>query len=313
MHRDQFESGLNRQAVLGSSAHAEIAGADVAVVSSFDGFHASHRRLLTSAAWFARLQRAALRAVVLHESGRPALMPVAERCTRLLGAGAARVDVLELSDRSPDGSAAAIEKIKERTSCASVIVACAAPSDVWMAPLAAMLRRTGVLVTEVDRDVTPRRELVTSELVAGLVERGDVRGAAELLGRPYALEGEVVHGARLGRTIGFPTANLEADAARVLPARGVYAAVTRVGTDEFRSAVNIGFRPTVTSQADLLIEAHLLDFDGDLYGKQLRIELVERIRDESRFSSLDELREQLSRDVQSARTLVDESEYAFPE
>lgn len=299
MHGDHVDP----ESVLRTSARH----ADVAVLSSFDGFHASHQRLLSSASWLARLQGGGLRAIVLHEADRPDLMPVAERCTRLLHAGAARVDVLEVSDSSLAGSTEAVEMIKERTEGAAIVVACAAPSDVWLAPLAGMLRRSGVSVTEVDRDVTPEHELVTSRLVADLVERGDVAAAAELLGRPYALEGEVVHGATLGRTIGFPTANLEADTSRVLPARGVYAAIVRVGAEAYRSAVNIGLRPTVGTQTELLIEAHLLDFCGDLYGRQLRVELIERIRDEQRFSSLDELKAQLARDVESARAIIDDA------
>lgn len=299
-HRDDHLEALRRPGPASASA------AGVAVLSSFDGFHASHQRLLDSAARLARFQRAPLRAVVLHEIDRPAVMPVPERCARLVRAGAERVDVLELSAGNVDDAPAVVEMIKDRVGCASMVVACAAPNDIWTVPLAAALRLGGVQVTEVMRDVTPDRELVSSRLVASLIERGDVAGAADLLGRPYALEGEVVHGATLGRTIGFPTANLEADPARVMPARGVYAAVARLGDRAYRCAVNVGLRPTVATETELLIEGHLLDFDGDLYGSRLRIELIERIRDEQRFGSLDELKAQLARDVEATRATVAE-------
>lgn len=135
---------------------------------------------------------------------------------------------------------------------------------------------------------------------------GQPRAAAALLGRPWEIEGRVETGERLGRTIGFPTANiLLADYLR--PAAGVYA--VRAGVDEghathwFGGAANLGWRPTVGG-TDLRLETHLFDFDGDLYGKHLRVALIERLRPEKRFDGLDALKVQIAADCEQARALL---------
>jgi riboflavin kinase/FMN adenylyltransferase len=124
---------------------------------------------------------------------------------------------------------------------------------------------------------------------------------SQMLGRPYAISGRVVTGDRLGRTIGFPTANLEITGL-CLPPNGVYAGLTRVQDRRYRVALNLGQRPTLASPAPVLrVEAHLLDFQGDLYGQDLEIEVGERLRDEKKFASLTELGEQIARDLQAVR------------
>src|SRR5919206_360967 len=117
-------------------------------------------------------------------------------------------------------------------------------------------------------------ETVSSSHIRGLVAAGDVKAAAEFLGGPFLFEGEVVVGDRRGRELGVPTANLVPDDAYVSPGHGVYAATA----DGYPAAVNVGVRPTFDTGRGLLIEAHLIGFDGDLYGKQLRIAFLERMR-----------------------------------
>jgi len=122
-----------------------------------------------------------------------------------------------------------------------------------------------------------------------------------MLGRPYAICGRIVEGDRLGRQWGFPTANLEV-AGLILPPNGVYSAVTNVNGKHYRVALNIGLRPTLASaRAQLRVEAHLLDFAGDLYGADLELELGARLREEKRFASPGELRCQIERDVAAIR------------
>jgi riboflavin kinase/FMN adenylyltransferase len=131
-----------------------------------------------------------------------------------------------------------------------------------------------------------------------------IETAAQFLGRPYGLLGKVVEGDKKGRTIGFPTANLEPDyGEKLIPADGVYA--TRIWMDgqPFSAMTNIGFRPTVNGKTRR-IETHLIDFKGDLYGKTLKLEFIAPIRDEIKFSSLDELKEQLQHDQQMALKLL---------
>ena len=142
-------------------------------------------------------------------------------------------------------------------------------------------------------------ETVSSSHIRGLVAAGDVRRAAEFLGSPFMLEGEVVHGDKRGRELGMPTANIVPDDTLVAPGHGVYAAWAHGRP----AAVNVGVRPTFDTGRGLLVEAYLLDFDGDLYGETLRIAFVERMRGERRFESVEALVEQMQADVRLAREI----------
>jgi riboflavin kinase / FMN adenylyltransferase len=143
---------------------------------------------------------------------------------------------------------------------------------------------------------------VSSSAIRHALEQGEPRQAKQLLGRPYTLLGEVVQGQQLGRTIGFPTANLRVPPEKFLPCNGVY----RVGVRFEGEAginlgvMNIGDRPTVEGK-QLTLEVHLLDWAGDLYGKTLAVELESFLRPEQRFESLDALKAQIQRDCQMAR------------
>jgi riboflavin kinase/FMN adenylyltransferase len=151
----------------------------------------------------------------------------------------------------------------------------------------------------------------SSTRVRGLLSAGDVEGAAAILGRPHALSGVVVKGAQRGRTLGFPTCNI-ADVAETLPPFGVYAVlvdqlVDGEGCALAKGVANLGIRPTIGAQEPLL-EAHLFDYEGDLYGEVLRVHLVSRLRDERRFGGLSELEAQIARDSEAARERLAEME-----
>jgi riboflavin kinase / FMN adenylyltransferase len=143
-------------------------------------------------------------------------------------------------------------------------------------------------------------ETVSSTQIRGLVAAGEVKQAAAFLGGPFLFEGEVVEGDRRGRTLGMPTANLVPDDALVTPGHGVYAAWAH----GYPAAVNVGVRPTFETGRGLLVEAHLIGFEGDLYGDTLRIAFIERMRGEKRFDSVDALVEQMNRDVEQAAATV---------
>ncbi|HEY6581669.1 MAG TPA: bifunctional riboflavin kinase/FAD synthetase [Rubrobacter sp.] len=145
---------------------------------------------------------------------------------------------------------------------------------------------------------------ISSTRIRALVSEGKVDEAASLLGRPYVLRGEVVVGDRRGRTIGFPTANVLPDAEAVLPARGVYAGFVVVGDDEYVACTNVGVAPTF-ARAESRIEAYLLDFDGDLYGRVIDVGFTRKIRGEKKFSGVAELKAQIQRDVEEARLISD--------
>ena len=142
-------------------------------------------------------------------------------------------------------------------------------------------------------------EIVSSSHIRGLVLAGEVELAARFLGAPFQLRGTVVKGHQRGRTLGFPTANIVPDEALVCPGHGIYA--TR--TPEACAAVSIGVRPTFGTGRALLVEAYLLDWDRDLYGLELRIDFLARLRGERRFDSPDALVEQMRRDVERTREL----------
>jgi riboflavin kinase/FMN adenylyltransferase len=144
-------------------------------------------------------------------------------------------------------------------------------------------------------------EVVSSSHIRGLVLAGEVDVAARFLGTPFAMRGEVVAGDRRGRELGFPTANLVPDQALIQPGHGIYAARASWGEEVRCAAVNVGVRPTFKTDLVVLVEAYLLDWDGDVYGQQLTIEFLARLRGERRFDSAASLIEQMHRDVEDAR------------
>lgn len=146
-------------------------------------------------------------------------------------------------------------------------------------------------------------ELVSSSRVRRALSTGDIAEVNKCLGRDHSLSGVVVMGDQRGRTIGFPTANLAVWDELLLPADGVYAAYTWVAGRRYMTATNVGVRPTVNGR-ERTVEAHLLDFDGDLYGHTLRLAFVDRIRPERRFAGLDELQTQIQADVARVRELL---------
>jgi riboflavin kinase/FMN adenylyltransferase len=147
-------------------------------------------------------------------------------------------------------------------------------------------------------------EVVSSSHIRGLILGGAVGYGRQLLGDPFTTGGEVVHGDERGRELGFPTANLVPDPAYVTPGHGVYAAhaLTEDG-ETHAAAVSIGVRPTFVTGRGELIEAYLLDFDGDLYGTDLQLAFLKRLRGEKRFDSIDALIEQMGSDVDAARAI----------
>ncbi|GAA0789162.1 MULTISPECIES: bifunctional riboflavin kinase/FAD synthetase [Pseudomonadati] len=143
---------------------------------------------------------------------------------------------------------------------------------------------------------------VSSTLVREQLQLGNLEQARRLLGHPFILSGKVAHGQKIGRTIGFPTANI-ALKRKVVPVRGVFAVrLFWDDSDIYEGVANIGFRPTVQGQVCQL-EVHLFDFDGDLYGKRVEVELVAKIRDEQPFESLDALKKQILNDANEAKAL----------
>ena len=145
-------------------------------------------------------------------------------------------------------------------------------------------------------------EAVSSTRIRRCIAEGDVTGAAHLLGYNYRLCGTVVGGYRVGRKIGFPTANIErGEPMQLLPLNGVYEVSAIIGGKRYRGAMNVGVKPTVTGSGKRTVEMFIIDFEGDIYGCSIEVEFVRRLREERRFASLDELKAQIVKDVAAVR------------
>ncbi|MBQ8889683.1 MAG: bifunctional riboflavin kinase/FAD synthetase [Bacteroidaceae bacterium] len=153
---------------------------------------------------------------------------------------------------------------------------------------------------------TQEQDKVSSSAIRRALQTGDIRTATKFLGYPYFLEGTVVDGYKVGRKIGFPTANLQVDFPnKLIPSVGVYAVWVSVGGKQWKGMLNIGHRPTLNNGTNLSIEVHILDFEGDIYRQKMRIEFIDFLRPETKFSSVDELIEQMKKDKEATIRVLD--------
>jgi riboflavin kinase/FMN adenylyltransferase len=147
--------------------------------------------------------------------------------------------------------------------------------------------------------------VISSTAIRKLISLGNVSEALNLLGHPYSLSGEVIHGAGRGRTINVPTANIDYSASKLIPPNGIYACRAKLGDEIFKAAVSIGFNPTFTPEKKTQsVEAYLLDFDRDIYGQTLTLEFIQHLREEQKFNSVESLVEQIWRDVDQVRKIL---------
>ncbi len=291
----------------------------IVTIGVFDGVHLGHQRLIHRLVKEAR--ESGRTSVVLtffpHPdvvikgvSGRYYLTSPEKRAERILDFGVDLVITHEFNESVRQLRAATfVEQLRRHLNMAAL----------WVGPdfalgykregnvdfLRAQGEQSGFAVETVDLKMgdNPGMVISSSRIRDALLE-GDVTGAAAMLGRPYALAGEVVLGDRRGCQIGFPTANIDVWAEQLLPANGVYAcwAVTADGV-RHPAVTNIGVRPTFDGDR-LLVEAHLLDFDADIYGQNLKLTFQQRLRDEMRFDGVDALVAQISRDVATRRAIL---------
>ena len=288
----------------------------VVTVGNFDGVHRGHQALVAAARALAERVRGPAVVVtfdppphqVLHPgSERPPLTTIPQRAELLRALGADHVVVLrtsrELLALSPE---AFFEDVLGRQLGAQGIVegydfrfgrARAGTNDT----LRSLCGAIGVAFEEVPQ-LAFNGEPVSSSRVRAALVSGDVSRAAELLDRNYTIAGTVVTGAKRGRTIGFPTANLD-DVPTVLPGNGVYAVRATVDGRAWPAAANVGPNPTFGEDARK-IEAHLLDFSGDVYGKPMLVEFVARLRDTRPFNGVNELVAQLKQDIEHAKRVL---------
>ncbi|HEY4160236.1 MAG TPA: bifunctional riboflavin kinase/FAD synthetase [Polyangiaceae bacterium] len=289
-------------------------------IGNFDGVHRGHRAVIEAAlreAHERRLSPVALTfhphpALVLGRGAQAPLTTLARKVELLCSFSDELTVVVEpftvaLSELSP--AAFAADCLVERLGASVVIVGDNFRFGHQRAGGLADLTRLGAELGFAAHSSTLSGDgegPFSSTRVRAALARGDLASANHVLGRPHSLSGRVVHGDARGRSIGVPTANL-AEVAEALPPNGVYAVLVDRSSDGVSSALgrgvaNIGVRPT--SAAGFSVEAHLFDFDRDLYGQRLRLHLVARLRDERKFSGLDELKAQISRDILAARSAL---------
>lgn len=291
-----------------SAESVSISEACVLTIGVFDGLHLGHQALIREVVNRASLLRLPAACItffpspeaVLGQAEVKYLLLPDERTRLMFDMGVQLVIVTKFDARLAGMSAAGFM---------ALVRDALHPVEVWVGEDFALGRNregNADFLNRLGRDmgyqlrVVPRHKIadkaVSSSWVRALIGRGDVGEASQLLGRPYAITGRVVKGFGRGRALGFPTANLILPSDKQLPADGVYAAVVDTGTGRWPAAVSIGVRPTFAA-GERAVEAHLLGFDGDLYGSQLTVEFITRLRGERRFASVAELREQIRADV----------------
>ena len=149
---------------------------------------------------------------------------------------------------------------------------------------------------------------VSSTKIRTAIKSGDIKSANVFLGAPFSFVGKIVQGDKIGTKIGYPTANIVKKVdTQLIPGEGVYAVKVKIDHQEFEGMMNIGFRPTVSENLERRVEVHILDFSADIYGKDIEVIVIEKIRDENSFSSMEELKKQLEKDEEVCRRILDQS------
>jgi riboflavin kinase/FMN adenylyltransferase len=287
----------------------------VVALGVFDGVHLGHRAILDVAVARARPPLTAVActfdphpAEVLHPGRAPLPITTLDERLALIGESGLAVTVVvpftpTLAAMEPE--AFVTEVLLDRLGAREIVVGFnhrfgrGARGDARLLhDLGARAGFHAEVVPPTDVDGTP----VSSSAIRAALQRGDVDAAARLLGRPYFVGGAVVEGAGRGRTLGFPTANIAVGRPLLVPP-GVYACRLAVDGVVYGAVLNAGIRPTF-GESLFTLEAHVLDFSGDIYGRSVRLDFVRRLRDERKFAGIDALRTQISADVTAARAAL---------
>ncbi|ABG04378.1 riboflavin kinase / FMN adenylyltransferase [Rubrobacter xylanophilus DSM 9941] len=291
----------------------------VVAIGNFDGVHLGHRAVLGRALEEGRARGMRVVAATFHPHPRavlrpgeapPLLTPLPVRRRIILGLGVDEVRIIrfdgKLSRKSPEEFVREV-LVGELGAAVAVVgenfrFGHRAAGD--FRELERLMRSFGGEAVAVPVRGLDGGEEVSSSRIRRLVLEGRVEEAARLLGRPHAVCGRVVEGEGRGSRIGYPTANVRPEEGVAVPGRGVYACTVRVGEGRYAACTNVGVAPTFGGRAESLVEAHLLDFEGDLYGLQIEVEFLRRIRGEKKFGGVEELREQIARDLLEARRIT---------
>ena len=287
-------------------------------IGVFDGVHVGHQALVRGVAERARAESSTPMAatfdplpIEMLAPGAPpsALSDIEERTQRLAAAGAKVVVVFRFT---PEFASLSPDEFARRLAAAGQVRRVCVGDDFQFGHDRSgdvdVLKQLGVkygFTVDAAAPVMADGRLVSSTRIRNALLAGDVEGAARLLGRPYSVSGVVEHGNKRGRSLGFPTINLDVPRARLLPRNGIYAVWATVQDRRVMAASSLGVRPTFGG-GERRLEAFLLDFDGDLYGDHIRIEFVKLLRDELRFANAQELAQQIAKDVDETRKALSE-------
>ena len=289
----------------------------VYAIGNFDGVHRGHQAVLARAHKLAESLGAPSAALTFEPhpadffAGRPVvfrLTPFAEKTAALAACGLTGVVSLTFDAELASLSAEAFieEVLKRRLDLGALVVGADFHFGKGRSGSPQLLQRAGEALgfrVEVAEKVEEGGVVVSSTAIRRALERGDIAAAEHMLGRPYAISGEIRGGQKLGRKLGVPTANIALPATNRL-AFGIYAVRARQGARVLGGVASFGVRPTVDNGAPLL-ETFLFDFAEDIYGQEMRVEFVDRIRPELKFDSLDALKAAMADDIAAARRILD--------
>ncbi len=283
----------------------------VLALGMFDGMHIGHKKLIETAVRLAKKE--GLEAAVYTFSNHPQALFGAkvprlcsneERLAIMRRLGVERIELApftrELASLSPERFLDLLaEKMQPHTLVAGFSYTFGRNKSGNTEILTRLALKRGIGAAVIP-PVSFANKPVSSTRIRELIEKGDVQNAQLMLGRTYTLSGEVVENSRIGRTIGFPTANILPDPSRALPADGVYISMARVGGDMLPAVTSIGMNPTVGGKRRM-IETHIFDFNSDIYGSTIEVFFVKRLRGVMEFSDLEELKTRIESDSKKAK------------
>lgn len=296
---------------------AALAKRQILAIGQFDGLHLGHASVIESAVRLAGEEGLPSAVMTFHPHPKEVmkkgdyegyLTPPAEKERILRGMGVDYLYIVEFND--------AFSRVSPHNFVSGMLV----PLQIHTAVVgfdfrfgyrgegyAGMLRQLSE--DSMDVNIVPpfliEGEKVSSSDIRKALQEGNIRQVDRWLGRPYAIKGTVMHGEKRGRKLGFPTANLQLEEAYVLPAKGVYAVRVSYGGTVLSGVMNVGVKPTFhENETRPSFEVHLFDFNGQLYGESLLVEVVDFIREERKFSGIDELVAQIAKDAETAKQLL---------
>lgn len=288
--------------------------ASVSAIGFFDGLHAGHRQLIAKAMEIAKEKGLKSSLITFSPSPQSFLLKseehllttISERIKLAEEIGLDQIIILKfnkkLSQLSPDEFH---EEIIQKMNIKHLVCGEDFRYGFKGAGSVESLKTDKRFSLSVINDIKAEDNRISSTLIKSALSEGDLVSVEKYLTKPYAIDGYVKHGRKLGRTIGFPTVNLSYSKTKILPRDGIYIGITTVRGKNYVSTINIGHNPTVNTVIDKSVESFIHDFDEDIYNERVSFKFIKRIRDELKFSSVEELISQMHKDIQASEDFFD--------